>query len=84
MLFTSLVIYLAIGAVAGWLAGNMLEGGGYGLVGNIIIGIVGAIVGGFVLGLIGLIIPGGLLGSIFTATLGAIFFLYTIRFIKRA
>jgi uncharacterized membrane protein YeaQ/YmgE (transglycosylase-associated protein family) len=80
----SLLIYIAIGAVAGWLAGNMLEGGGYGPVGNIIVGIIGSLVGGFVLGLVGLLIPGGLIGSIFTATLGAILFLYAIRFVKRA
>ncbi len=83
-MFMSLVIYVAIGAVAGWLAGNILEGGGYGPVGNIIVGIIGSLIGGFVLGLVGLLIPGGLIGSIFTATLGAILFLYAIRFVKRA
>jgi uncharacterized membrane protein YeaQ/YmgE (transglycosylase-associated protein family) len=62
----------------------MLEGGGYGPVGNIIVGIIGSLVGGFVLGLVGLIIPGGLIGSIFTATLGAILFLFALRFVKRA
>jgi len=83
-MFISLLIYVAIGAVAGWLAGNMLEGGGYGPVGNIIVGIIGSLVGGFVLGLLGILLPGGLIGSIFTATIGAILFLYAIRFIKKA
>lgn len=80
----SLLIYVAIGAVAGWLAGRIIEGGGYGTVGNIIVGIIGSLVGGFVLGLVGILIPGGLIGSIFTATLGAILFLFALRFVKRA
>ncbi len=83
-MFISLLIYVAIGAVAGWLAGNMLEGGGYGPVGNIIVGIIGSLVGGFLLGLVGILLPGGLIGSIFTATIGAILFLYAIRFVRRA
>jgi uncharacterized membrane protein YeaQ/YmgE (transglycosylase-associated protein family) len=81
-MFTALLIYVAIGAAAGWLAGNILEGGGYGPVGNIFVGIIGSLVGGFVLGLIGILLPGGLIGSILTATLGAVLFLYGIRFIK--
>ncbi|MBK8814318.1 MAG: GlsB/YeaQ/YmgE family stress response membrane protein [Methylococcaceae bacterium] len=83
-MFLSLLIYVAIGAAVGWLVGNMLEGGGYGVVGNIIVGIIGSLVGGFVLGLIGILLPGGLIGSIFTATIGAILFLYAIRFVKHA
>ncbi|MEQ1557724.1 MAG: GlsB/YeaQ/YmgE family stress response membrane protein [Methyloglobulus sp.] len=83
-MFISLLIYVAIGAVAGWLAGNLLEGGGYGPVGNIIVGIIGSLVGGFLLGLVGILLPGGLIGSIFTATIGAILFLYAIRFVRRA
>ena len=58
---TGLVIFLAIGAVAGWLAGTLMKGGGFGLPGNIVIGIIGAVVGGFVFGLLG-ITAGGLLG----------------------
>lgn len=48
---TGLLIFLAIGAVAGWLAGTLMKGGGFGLLGNIVIGIIGAVVGGFVFGL---------------------------------
>lgn len=83
-MFMSLLIYVAIGAVAGWLAGRILEGGGYGPVGNIIVGIIGSLVGGFVLGLLGILLPGGLIGSIFTATIGAILFLFAIRFVRKA
>ena len=50
----SLIIFLAIGAVAGWLAGTLMKGAGFGLLGNIIVGIIGAVVGGFVFGLLGI------------------------------
>lgn len=63
--YTGLLIFIVIGAAAGWLAGVLMEGRGYGLVGNIIIGIIGAIAGGFLFGLLGLI------GSIVTAIVGA-------------
>ncbi|EMR13857.1 hypothetical protein MPL1_02968 [Methylophaga lonarensis MPL] len=78
----SLIIFLAIGALAGWLAGQILKGRGFGLLGNIIVGIIGAMVGGFVFGLLG-ITTGGLLGAIVTATIGAVILLYLISIIKR-
>ncbi|WP_430010399.1 GlsB/YeaQ/YmgE family stress response membrane protein [Methylophaga lonarensis] len=78
----SLIIFLAIGALAGWLAGQILKGRGFGLLGNIIVGIIGALVGGFVFGLLG-ITTGGLLGAIVTATIGAVILLYLISIIKR-
>lgn len=80
---TGLIIFLAIGAVSGWLAGTLMKGGGFGLLGNIVIGIVGAVVGGFVFGLLG-IKAGGLIGSIITATAGAALLLYIVRLIKKA
>jgi len=52
--FTSLVIFLAIGAIAGWLAGNLMKGDGFGLLGNIVVGVIGAVVGGWVFGLLGI------------------------------
>ncbi len=79
---TELVIFLAIGAVAGWLAGILMKGGGFGLLGNIVIGIIGAVVGGFVFGLLG-ISAGGLIGSIITATAGAVLLLFVVRLIKQ-
>lgn len=77
-----LVIFLAIGAAAGWLAGNLMKGGGSGLLTNIIIGIVGAVLGGFVFGLLG-ISAGGLIGSIVTATAGAALLLFIMSLIKK-
>tara|TARA_R110001592_G_scaffold68269_3_gene209132 strand:- start:10609 stop:10863 length:255 start_codon:yes stop_codon:yes gene_type:complete len=79
---TGLIIFLAIGALSGWLAGKIIKGGGFGLVGNIIIGIVGAIIGGYVFGLLG-ISAGGLIGQIITATAGAVILLYGVKLIKR-
>jgi uncharacterized membrane protein YeaQ/YmgE (transglycosylase-associated protein family) len=80
---TGLVIFLAIGAVAGWLAGTLMKGGGFGLLGNIVVGIVGAVVGGFVFGLLG-ISAGGLIGSIITATAGAALLLFVVGIIKKS
>jgi uncharacterized membrane protein YeaQ/YmgE (transglycosylase-associated protein family) len=80
---TSLLIFLAIGAVAGWLAGVILKGGGFGLLVNIVVGILGAIVGGFAFGLLG-ISAGGILGSIITATVGAVLLLLVVGLLKKA
>jgi uncharacterized membrane protein YeaQ/YmgE (transglycosylase-associated protein family) len=80
---TSLLIFLAIGAVAGWLAGTLIKGGGYGLLGNIVIGIIGAVVGGFLAGVLGLS-ASGIIGSIVLATVGAVVFLFSVSLIKKA
>jgi uncharacterized membrane protein YeaQ/YmgE (transglycosylase-associated protein family) len=77
-----LIIFLAIGAIAGWLAGNLLKGGGFDLAGNIVVGILGAVVGGFLFNLLGISV-GGLIGQIITATAGAAVLLFAIDFIKR-
>ena len=58
---TGLIIFLAIGALAGWIAGNVMKGRGFGLIGNIVVGIVGALLGGFLFSLLG-ITAGGLIG----------------------
>ena len=79
---TGLIIFLAIGAVAGWLAGKLMKGGGFGLPGNIVVGIVGAVIGGFVFGLLG-ITTTGLIGSIVTATAGAVLLLFMVDVIKK-
>ena len=79
-----LLIFIAIGAVAGWLAGLIMRGGGFGLLGNIVVGIVGSVAGGYLFGLAGIGVGGGLVGSIVTATVGAIVLLFIIRLIKKA
>jgi uncharacterized membrane protein YeaQ/YmgE (transglycosylase-associated protein family) len=80
---TSLIIFLAIGALAGWLAGNIMKGRGFGVIGNIVVGIVGAVLGGFLFGLLGMA-AGGLIGSIITATVGAIILLFVVGLVKKA
>ena len=81
---TGLLIFLAIGAIAGWLAGILMKGGGFGLIGNIIVGLIGAVVGGYVFGLLGISLGGGLTGSIITATAGAALLLLIVGIIKKA
>lgn len=80
---TGLIIFLAIGAIAGWLAGTFMKGGGFGLLGNIVVGVIGAVLGGFVFGLLG-ISAGGFIGSIVTATVGAVLLLFIIGIVKKA
>lgn len=80
----SLVIFLVIGAVAGWLAGIIIKGFGFGLIGNIVVGIVGAFVAGFVLPRLGISIGSGILGAIIHATIGAVLLLFVIKLVKRA
>ena len=79
---TSVLVFLIIGAIAGWLAGIVMKGGGFGLLGDIVVGIVGAFVGGWLFGVLG-IFAGGLLGAIITAFVGACVLLFVIRLIKK-
>ena len=79
----SIIIFLLIGAVAGWLAGVVVRGGGFGLVGDIVVGILGAFVAGLLLPRFGLGLT-GIVGSIVYAAIGAIILLLIIRLIKRA
>ena len=78
----AIVVMLAIGAVAGWLAGQIMSGGGFGRVGNIILGILCARVAGFLFP--GFLPVGGLIGQIISATLGAVILLFIIGLVKRA
>lgn len=75
--------FIIVGLIAGWLAGVIMKGGGFGVVGDIVVGIVGALIGGFVFGALG-IGAGGLLGSIIVATVGAILLIFLLRLVKRA
>jgi uncharacterized membrane protein YeaQ/YmgE (transglycosylase-associated protein family) len=79
----TLLIILAIGAVAGWLAGIIMKGSGFGLLGDIVIGIIGAFIGGFLFGLLGLAAV-GLIGRIISATVGAVVLIFVLRLLKKA
>ena len=79
----SFIYFLIIGAIAGWLAGKIMKGGGFGLGMNILLGIIGSVVGGWVFNFFGLSSDGGTLGSLVTALVGAILILYVGRLIKK-
>jgi uncharacterized membrane protein YeaQ/YmgE (transglycosylase-associated protein family) len=78
----NLIIFLVIGALAGWLAGVIMKGGGFGVIGNIIVGILGALLGGWVLPKLGITI-GGEFGGFITAVIGAVILLFIVRLIKK-
>lgn len=73
-----LIYFLLIGLIAGWLAGKIMKGHGFGLGGNLIVGVVGAALGGFLFRLLGLLTI-GLLGSLISATVGAIVLLFILQ-----
>ena len=78
------VWFALIGLVAGWLAGLLMKGGGFGVIGDIVVGILGALLGGFLFTSLGLSAGGGLLGAIIVATIGAIVLIFLLRLVKRA
>jgi len=78
------VWFILVGLVAGWLAGMLVKGGGFGVIGDIVVGVLGALVGGFLFGFLGFSGGGGLLGSIVVATVGAVVLIFVLRLIKRA
>ncbi|MGE5266234.1 MAG: GlsB/YeaQ/YmgE family stress response membrane protein [Deltaproteobacteria bacterium] len=82
MAIEALIIWLVIGAIAGWLAGQIMKGGGFGLVGDIVVGIVGAVVGGWLLPRLGIVLMGGMLGEILNAVIGACIVLFILRLIR--
>ncbi len=78
----SFVIFLLIGAIAGWLAGVITKGSGFGLAGNIVVGIVGAFLGGFCFGLLG-IVAYGFAGRLVFAVVGALLFTWLLRYVRK-
>jgi uncharacterized membrane protein YeaQ/YmgE (transglycosylase-associated protein family) len=79
----ALIIWLLIGAIAGWLAGQVMKGGGFGLVGDIIVGIVGAFIAGELFPRLGFSLGGGIVGTIIAAAIGACLLLFIIRLVRR-
>nr|WP_041321091.1 GlsB/YeaQ/YmgE family stress response membrane protein [Hyphomicrobium denitrificans] len=79
----SLIVWLLIGAIAGWLAGQIMKGGGFGLVGDIIVGIVGAFIAGVLFPRLGFAFGNPLVGSIIAAVVGACLLLFILRLVRR-
>ncbi|MCL1490422.1 MAG: GlsB/YeaQ/YmgE family stress response membrane protein [Pseudanabaena sp. Salubria-1] len=80
----SFIWFILIGLAAGWLAGQLMRGGGFGLVGDIVVGVIGALLGGFLFSTFGVSTGGGLLGSLIVATIGAVVLLFGLRLVKSA
>lgn len=84
MSIESLLVFLVIGGVAGWLAGLLVKGFGFGLLGNIVVGVVGAFVAGWLFPTLGFSLGSGIVAAILHATIGAVVLLVLLRVIKRA
>jgi uncharacterized membrane protein YeaQ/YmgE (transglycosylase-associated protein family) len=80
----SLLVFLLVGAIAGWLAGLIVRGFGFGLIGNIVVGIIGALVAGYLLPKLGVGVPAGMIGDILSAVVGAVIVLVIVGLIRRA
>jgi len=78
-----LIAWLIIGALAGWLAGLLVKGGGFGLFVDIVVGVVGAFIGGWLAGVLHISFGHGWIGSIITAVIGAVILLFLLRLIRR-
>ncbi len=76
------VWFILIGAAAGWIAGLLMKGGGFGIFGNIIVGILGAIIGGWLFSVLGISIGGELIGALVTAVIGAVILLFLVGLVK--
>jgi uncharacterized membrane protein YeaQ/YmgE (transglycosylase-associated protein family) len=83
MALETLLIWLVVGAIAGWLAGLIVRGFGFGLIGNIVVGIVGAFIAGWLLPRLGVHIGAGIVGAIIHAMIGAIVLLLIIGLVRR-
>jgi uncharacterized membrane protein YeaQ/YmgE (transglycosylase-associated protein family) len=81
-MITALIWWIIVGLIAGWLAGKIMKGSGYGTLGDILLGMVGAIIGGWILRLLGFYSSGGLISSILVATLGAVFLVWLAHKLK--
>jgi uncharacterized membrane protein YeaQ/YmgE (transglycosylase-associated protein family) len=79
----NIIWFLLIGLAAGWLAGKLMKGRGFGLVGDLVVGVIGAVIGGYVFGLAG-VTTAGLLGQLISATVGAAILLFLLKLIRAA
>jgi uncharacterized membrane protein YeaQ/YmgE (transglycosylase-associated protein family) len=80
----TILLWIVVGAVAGWLAGVVMRGYGFGVLGNIIVGIIGAFIGGFLFNALGVGVGLGLVGSLIMAFIGAVILLFVIGLVRRS
>ena len=78
-----IIAALVIGAIAGWLAGQIVRGAGFGLIGNIVVGIIGALVASWLLPRLGISLGGSAIRDVINATIGAVIVLVIVSFIRR-
>ena len=79
----ALIVLLIVGAVAGWAAGQIVKGYGFGLIGNIIVGVIGAFIAGWLFPRLGVHIGSGLIGQIISAFIGAVILLFILGLVRR-
>jgi uncharacterized membrane protein YeaQ/YmgE (transglycosylase-associated protein family) len=84
MFFGGLIWWIVVGLIAGWLAGKVMKGSGYGIAMDVVIGMVGAVIGGFLFGRLGGFPFGGLISSIVVAFVGSVILIWIARLLKRA
>jgi uncharacterized membrane protein YeaQ/YmgE (transglycosylase-associated protein family) len=82
-MISSLIWWVLVGLIAGWAAGKIMKGGGYGVVMDIVLGVIGAVVGGWLVGILGFQ-AGGFISTIIVAIIGALFLIWITRLIKKA
>lgn len=75
--------YIMIGLIAGYAAGKLMRGGGFGLLINLLVGVIGGVLGGWLFSLLGINADGGIVGSLITSTVGAVFFLWIVSLFKK-
>ncbi|HEV2265556.1 MAG TPA: GlsB/YeaQ/YmgE family stress response membrane protein [Stellaceae bacterium] len=81
---SGILVLLLVGLVAGWLAGQIVRGRGFGLVGDLVVGVVGAFIGSWIFGALGIFVGMGLIGAVISATIGAVILVAIIRLVRRA
>ena len=79
----TILVILLVGLIAGWLAGKVVRGSGFGLIGDLLIGVVGAVIGGWLLAKLNVSLGSGILAAIASATIGAVALLLVVRLVRR-
>jgi uncharacterized membrane protein YeaQ/YmgE (transglycosylase-associated protein family) len=83
-MLANFIWWIIVGLIAGWAAGKIMKGGGYGVVMDIVLGIIGAMVGGWIFNALGIYPGGGIIGSVVVAIIGAVFLIWLTRLLKKA